>query len=137
MSRIEGSRYSATKNGFRRGAAARKSDASTLALPRGQGEHPAMASDQGNLDAALIKGVEDIAPNDPQRDHKVRRYIVEHFLRKGLGVEQSGSTAFGSLVEETMARMDADEGLRQDMARAVALLLASSAMTTVEKAGDR
>lgn len=137
MSRIEGSRYSANKNSFKRGTGARKSGPSMLAPPRGQGEHQALASEQGKLDAALAKAVEDIAPNDPQRDHKVRRYIVEHFLRKGLGVEQSGSTAFGSLVEETMARMDADEGLRQDMARAVALLLASSAMTTPDTAGDR
>lgn len=58
-------------------------------------------------------------------------------LLDGLGVEQSGSTAFGSLVDETLARMDADEGLRQDMARAVAMLLASAAMTSAEKAGDR
>jgi hypothetical protein len=127
MARIEGPRPRAGKAKLAR----------TGARPAGQGGQPArrdligqppiVLADPSSVDPAILKDVASIATDDPQREHKVLRCFVEHVLRQGLGSHEDDGARFGSLVDETMARMGADAGLRHDLLQAVATLSEMSA----------
>jgi hypothetical protein len=90
---------------------------------------PALRFDPDPLgvDASTLEAVANIAADDPQRDRKVLRCFVERRLVQELVPRAMAGAALNALVEETLARMDADDALRKEMAQAVEVLRALAA----------
>jgi len=76
------------------------------------------------VDQAVIALVKEIASDDPQRRKKAFQCFLGHAIRKNLMATQIDGKAFSALVENTMAQMEADAELNQEMIQATDVLIA-------------